>query len=267
MIGLARKLVLALKQAPGILAWRRRRWNRYFESRTYGSYFKDVYPTYAAALAAIPADKARGYDGPGPAAFYRERTQQVYATDYPVLFWLRPLLRPGLKIFDLGGHVGVSFYSYSAFLGFPERIDWLVCDVPAVTQAGEKLAREQGRAELSFTNARVEASGRDVYLASGSLQYLDEHFASILARLDDKPAHVIVNMLPVHAEHEFVTLNSIGVAICPYTVHKYSQFIERVCATGYTLVDSWENPGKHCRIPFFDAYSTDRYVGAYFRKT
>jgi hypothetical protein len=104
MIGLARKLVLALKQAPGILAWRRRRWNRYFESRTYGSYFKDVYPTYAAALAAIPADKARGYDGPGPAAFYRERTQQVYATDYPVLFWLRPLLRPGLKIFDLGGH-------------------------------------------------------------------------------------------------------------------------------------------------------------------
>ena len=267
MIHMLQKHLLAFKNAPGIYAMRRRRWDRFFESRTVGNYFKGVYPNYAAAHAAIPTSKPVGYDHPEPAAMYRDRAQQVYSTDYPVLFWLRPLLRPGLRVFDLGGHIGVSFYSYSAFLGFPKDIDWLVCDVPAVTRAGVALAREKNRPQISFTNARADASGRDLLLASGSLQYIDEHLASILARIPDKPAHIMVNLLPVHAEHEFVTLNSIGVAICPYTIHQHRRFIESVCAQGYTLIDAWENPGKQCHIPFFDAYSTDLYIGAYFRKT
>jgi putative methyltransferase (TIGR04325 family) len=265
MIELSRKLFRALKNAPGVVALRRHRWDRDFASRTIGSCFKGVYPDYGTALAAIPRNRAIGYDNPGSAAMYRERMLRVLATDYPVLYWLRPLLRPGLTVFDLGGHVGVSFYSYSAFLGFPDDVDWLVCDVPAVTRAGAELARDRGRPQIHFTNDRAAANGRDVYLAAGSLQYLDEHFASILARLTDKPAHIMVNMLPVHEEREFVTLNNIGAAICPYTIHHHRRFLERVCGVGYTLVDTWDNPGKVCHIPFFESYSTDLYVGAYFR--
>ncbi|MFO1077418.1 MAG: TIGR04325 family methyltransferase [Planctomycetota bacterium] len=224
-----------------------------------------VYADYATARAAIPADRPEGYDNPGPAAMYLDRIERIHATDYPVLYWLRPLVRPGLRVFDLGGHIGVSFYPYSRALGLASDIDWLVCDVPAVTRAGAELARQRGRSEIRFTNDRADASGFDVFLASGSLQYLDEHLASILAKLAAKPQHVFVNMLPVHPEHEFVTLNSIGVAICPYTVHRRDRFLARVCELGYELVDEWDNPGKSCRIPFHENHSTDHYLGAYLR--
>ena len=90
-----------------------------------------------------------------------------------MLFWLAPLLREGVRIFDFGGHVGMHFYAYSRYLEFPRRFDWMVCDLPEITRRGEDLARQRGVPGLSFTNRLEAADGCDILIGAGSLQYIE----------------------------------------------------------------------------------------------
>ena len=210
-----------------------------------------------------------GYDNPAAAAMYVERTRKTYPTDYPVMFWLQKLLAQGFtSVFDLGGHIGVSYYAYRRYLTYPSTLRWTVHDVPAVNQRGREVAKERDADRyLSFSEDFNAVDGMDILIALGSLQYLPETLASRLAKLQKPPRHLILNLTPLHEQNSYFTLQSVGTAFCPYRITAIPTLLKALEELGYASVDHWENPDKKCSIPFFPRHSLDRYHGFYFERT
>jgi putative methyltransferase (TIGR04325 family) len=246
----------------------RRRYDRVFEANREANLFRGVFGTFDEAARSAPPTRPLGYDNPDSAAMYLDRTRRIYPTDYPVLFWLQKLLAGGCeRIFDLGGHIGVSYYAYRRYLDYPARLRWCVHDVPAVMAQGRKFAAEKDRDNrLSFCDRFEEADGFDVLMAQGSLQYLPDTLAERLARLPAPPRHLLLNLAPLHERHSYFTLQSVGTAFCPYRITAAGEFLRSFEELGYALVDTWENPDKNCRIPFHPDRSLDRYHGFHFRR-
>ncbi len=207
-----------------------------------------VYRTFPEAQAQAPAGKPIGYDNPDAAAMYRHLLETVEPKDYAVAFWLQKHLRPGNRVFDFGGHVGVKYYAIRTVLDFPPDVTWTVLDVPAVIEQGRLLAKERPSPGLSFTHSFADASGVDVFLASGSLQYVETPLPDMLATLGERPKCVIVSESPMVDGERYVTLQNVKSMYCPYLVESRSMLKARLADLGYKLARSWENPEKVCRI-------------------
>ena len=126
---------------------------RYFFSRRLTA-CKGVYETFEAAQAAIPSDIHTDYDrfnesSSGDAD--SERTNQIKYEDYPVLFWLEKLIRPGIRVADLGGSTGGTFYAFNDVLDLPDDIAWLVAELPGAVELGTRVAEARGENRLDFT--------------------------------------------------------------------------------------------------------------------
>jgi putative methyltransferase (TIGR04325 family) len=159
----------------GPLRWlRMRRYERYFAEGKPFLAHRGVYQTLAEARQSIPAASARGYDDTAAANLHLDRTELVYPSDYPAMLWLNRLFRDGCTtVFDVGGNVGVSYYSFGRFMELPPSLRWLVCEVPSTVQQGRRLAAERDRRkQLGFTEAVEDAEGFDVLMACGVTQYL-----------------------------------------------------------------------------------------------
>ena len=167
-------------------------YEKHFSKATGANLFRGVFSNFPDAVASAPSTKPIGYDHPEPAGMYIDRTKQVYSSDYPVLFWLGSILKPGLKVFDLGGHIGVGYYAYQQYLNYPEGLRWLVCDVPEVTLAGKTLAEKRQEVRLTFTSDYSAVDGYDLMLASGSLQYIEESLAELLKPINHKPCILLL---------------------------------------------------------------------------
>ena len=252
---------------PGLRTWLERRYERRFAANRDANLFRGVFDAFEAAQASAPRGLPLGYDNPASAAMYVDRTRKTYPTDYPVMFWLQRLFDEGAtRLFDLGGHIGVSYYAYRRHLRYPADLRWCVHDVPAVNAQGRTFAAEKdAERRLSFSDRFEAADGVDVLTAQGSLQYLPETLAQRLARLAKPPAHVVLNLTPLHERHGYFTLQSVGTAYCPYRIFAVADFLEGFRQLGYELVDTWDNPDKKCEIPFHPEHSLDRYHGFYFR--
>src|SRR3979409_2143779 len=99
--------------APGLLNWRESRFDAAFGRGEYGGACRGVYKTYQEAAEAVPGTLPLGYDHEAPAAMYRERIERVSPSDYPMMLWLEKAFADGAtRVFDLGGHVGISYYAY-----------------------------------------------------------------------------------------------------------------------------------------------------------
>lgn len=263
---LAGRALMTLKTLPGVRQLLKWRYRRYFAHQTNTNLFYGVYPTFAAAAADMPKTKPEGYDNDAPAAMYAERLSRVYLGYYPLLFWLKDLIPGAHRVFDFGGHVGIAFYAYRRYLAYPESLAWEVYDVPAVREAGRRLAEDRGVKGLSFVDAPSAASGADIMICSGSLQYVEApDLAAMLGALPEMPRHVLVNKTPLHDTEAFVTLQNIGTAFCPYRIFRRGDFLASVERLGYRLVDSCPSSGT-CPIPYHPAHSLAEYAGAYFRR-
>lgn len=226
------------------------------------------YASEADALAAAAARGRRiGYDNPEAADIYLHEVRLIRTSDYPVVYWLQKMLRPGLRIFDWGGNVGHSFYAFGNYLEFPPGVTWTICDVPEVTRVGEAVAREWGASGLQFTNDPTECDGADVLLISGALQYIPLAIGPFLRSLHAKPASVFINRTPVHATRGFFTLQDIGPAVCPYQIFAESQLIGTMAELGYAVRDRWPCEGKSLRIPFHPDDTIPHYTGFLFEAT
>lgn len=249
----------------------------------YGSYFnriggqvrlfRGLFPDFASALRAIPANRLVGYDNEASADRVADERLRVIASDYPVMFWLLQLLLQLLQLlphchllFDWGGNVGTSYYAYRKYLRYPHELSWLISDVPAVVRYGEKLARDEAAVGLRFSTGHDELEAADVLLAAGSLQFIEDHLA-VLQRTARLPDHVLINKTPVYGREPAVTVQNIGSALCPYHLFNHERFVGGFEQLGYELVDEWRTPDCACRIPFYPEHSIAAFSGFYFFST
>lgn len=233
-----------------------------FSSGSGRGIFRGVYDTFEEAARSAPSTKAVGYDQPGAAAMYRDRLDRVFPSDYPVLFWLQSALDGIQSVFDFGGHVGIARYAYDSYLNFPTTLQWKVCDVPAVAEAGRALARERGVAGLSFTTIKEEAAGADLFFSAGALQYLNWTLPELLATIEP-PKRILLNLLPMTDGPAYFTLQNIGTVFCPYRILSRQELLGGLQKLGYRVRDSWSNPEKECNIPFHLDRSLSFYEGFY----
>lgn len=263
------RAVDALAALPGIHHWRQQRYNAAFDAGHHVGGFRGVFATAAQAAASAPPAKATGYDQPEAAAMYRDRIGRLYPSDYPAMLWLRRAMDDGARrVLDLGGHVGIAFHSYQKAMPYPEGLDWLVCDVPAVARAGTELAevmRRPAGTHLAFTSNWNEADGRDLLFSAGCLQYLEETLGQRLAALTRRPRWLVVNLLPLHDSQAYWTLQHIGAACCAYRIQRRAAFFDELQALGYQVLDTWDNLEKRCDVAFRPDLSLDHYVGAALR--
>jgi putative methyltransferase (TIGR04325 family) len=225
--------------------------------------FMGSFESFAAAEAGAPASKAVGYDHAEAASLY---SPQIYFYDYPGLFWLGRSIDAGLaRIFDLGGHIGIKYYAFRRVLSYPANLQWTVCDVPSVVESGRALAvQREATEQLAFTTDYRDASGCDVLYASGSLQYLPVRIDEILSSLAAKPRRIVLNTTAVHPERTLFTLNSIGVAVCPYRIEHYDELLAMLTRSGYRKRDAWRNEGKPIEVPFVEGGDKTYYAGGCF---
>jgi putative methyltransferase (TIGR04325 family) len=239
-------------------------YNRRFE-RWPGSY-RGVFDSFAAARASAP-NKKLGFDHVELAHLYDSRIGKAFPSDYPVMFWLSCLLPELRSVFDWGGHIGVSYYSYAKYLQFPASLSWRVGDVPQIIKAGAEVAQARGATALSFTQHIADADGFDLLLANGSLQFVETAFSESLRALQRPPRHLLINKLPVYDGATFVTLENTIHSYNPYRVGNRAAFVGSIESQGYLLVDEWQTPDISCHIPLHRDRSIPAYSGFYFRHT
>jgi putative methyltransferase (TIGR04325 family) len=226
--------------------------------------FRGIYPDFAGAMNAIPNNRQIGYNNPTSARHVAYERHFVSPYDYPVLFWLERLLKPGTVIFDWGGNVGISYYAWRGHLTYPSGLTWVINDVPAVLDLGRQIAEQEEAPGLSFTESLDCLGAADILLSAGAMQFVEMPFTT-LQSLGPLPRHVLLNKLPVYDQPSAVTLQNIGPAICPYHLFNRAEFIRTFETPGYELIDTWQNPGLGCFVPFYPDHSIGAFTGFYFR--
>ena len=218
---------------PLIRKWHRFEYEQHFlRVVEWERLFSGVYPSFAAANAAIPPDRNNSYDNPESATFLGYKSS-IRSSDYPVLFWLEKLLPHNPRVFDFGGYLGISYYSFQKLLQYPENLQWTIYDVPAVAAAGAKLAEEKGTGrQLAFTTDVERAQEFPLFLSFGSLQFPEAAFAEIFSKFPKLPAHVLINKLPFTDRETFYTLHNMGPALAPYRVANRDEFLQSARRVG-----------------------------------
>jgi len=227
--------------------------------------YRGVFRSFDEARSSAPPKGRLGYDHAEFGSIYDSRINKAFASDYPVLFWFERLKSQVGSIFDWGGHIGVSYYTYARYLELPPSFRWCVGDVPAVVEAGRRFAAERGATGLTFTSEITGGDGFDVFFANGSLQYVDVPLADSIRAFARRPPHLFVNKLPAYAGESFVTLENTVHAYNPYRVFNRQAFIESITPLGYELVDTWENPDVTFKLPLHRDRCLTAYSGFYFR--
>jgi putative methyltransferase (TIGR04325 family) len=237
-------------------------------SHHYGNSYSGKYASYAEAKAAAPPTLPTTYADANAGGMYREQHERIRVSDYPLVYWLGRLLQGGQRrIFDLGGHIGVSYYGFRRYLDYPTDMQWQVHDVPDVVAAGREWALQHDpEARLQFTDTRSDASGQDVLVTSGALQYLEYTLPEFLQTLKQPPGHVLVNLVPMHPTRGYFTLQNIGRAVLPYRVMAVPEFTAAMEALGYVAQDQWSSAERNLRVPFEPDCRIEGYEGFYFSK-
>jgi putative methyltransferase (TIGR04325 family) len=243
-----------------------------FRTNGYGRFW-GVYETFEEAILAAPGTKKVGYNNPELALEYQQMLVQdnwensgrtVTAHDYPLLFWLNSIFDrgEGRTIFDVGGNVGIHFYSYAKYLNYPPDLKWTICEVPEIATIGKQIANQRGVNNLDFTCEFKDIENKSVLIGSGSIQYVNDR--SNIIPIQGKPVHLLINRLPLCNCDRFVTLQNGGKVFYPQYVFNKTEFISGLEKIGYKLVDIWQNQGDSCIIPLHRDRSIN-YYGLYFQ--
>ena len=251
---------------PLIAKWHRFEYEQHFlRVSKWERLFSGMYPTFAAAEASIPTGRPNSYDNEESSQFLGHKTS-LRASDYPVLFFLDRLLREHRSVFDFGGYVGLSFYSFERLLQYPAGLEWKIYDLPAIVETGRRIAAEKAETRLTFTTSFPEAAAFPILTAFGSLHFPEQTFSHFLAPLPHRPRHILINKLPLTDLPTFYTVHNMGPALTPYRIQNRKEFIDSITGLGYELVDAWESGDFACYIPGYPDHSVKAFSGLYFRQ-
>nr|WP_238942414.1 methyltransferase, TIGR04325 family [Marinobacter sediminum] len=188
--------------------------------------------------------------------------------DYPLLFWLSQLMKPSQTIWELGGSLGQSFYSFEHYFRYPDDLKWVIEELPAAVKGGEKIAAQRGEQRLAFVESdpASQPSEADIFLTAGTLQYMEPNVTDMLDNFSGLPTHVLIHNLPAHPSESFWTLQYLEVCEVPYKIHSISALIAAMKEKGYELIDQWKNP-RQIDIPYHPDKKVEGYCGFYFRNS
>jgi|EndMetStandDraft_4_1072995.scaffolds.fasta_scaffold16772_1 putative methyltransferase (TIGR04325 family) len=211
-----------------------------------------------------------GYEGGGHCSVeYLENTaahgQRLQLSDYPALFYIRPLLPDIKTVFDLGGGVGSLFYSYSKYIAIPSDLTWTVYDLPKTLEIGDRIARERSERRLRFTDRITDGEGVDLFIGCGSLHYFEMPLPDLLTDLTRKPRYVLVNRTPLVDGPPVATAQDGGTYRLACKLHNRLDLIHRFEAIGYELVADWRTSEASVIIPCYPDLSAPNYSGMFFQ--
>lgn len=199
-----------------------------------------AFPDRAAALAGVPRGQIPTYNHADVAALNFQLMCRVRVWDYPVMFWLEKLHKPGLGILDAGGHFATKYIAFRGKLRL-DQVNWTVFDLSETVRAA-LAAQQRGEVphEVSFISDLANAPQADLLLASGLLNYLDIPFPELLSRLPNRPEHILLNKVATRDGPSVTTLERIGPAHVPYQIRCLTDFEAELAQAGYRIVDRWE---------------------------
>ncbi|MCU1242057.1 MAG: hypothetical protein JWO71_2783 [Candidatus Acidoferrum typicum] len=227
--------------------------------------FRRVFASFPAAQACASRYIQAGHEHPDEIGYHTSISDTVRESDYPLLFNLAPLAPELRHVFDHGGNVGNLFYAYQTKLRFPPTLLWTVYDLPMKKPLGEKLAAERGETRIRFANTLAEASGSDVFIASGSLHYFEQPLHEILRQLEHLPNHVFVNRTPYSAGADLITVQDNRSYLVPCKIHSRANLVAGMQALGYELVSEWPVHELRLLVPTHPDLCSRTYAGFYFR--
>jgi putative methyltransferase (TIGR04325 family) len=244
-----------------------------FANDCYGCFW-GVFDSFEDAISAAPATKTIGYDCADLAQEYQRMLDcgewessksMIRSFDYPVLYWLGRIAQSMpldlAKIFDFGGNLGIHFLSYANYLDLPSALTWIVCDLPEIVKVGRSRNQDP---KLIFTTDFELASGSDIFLASGSLQY-DNDVCLKINSLEEKPKNLLINRIGLYEGKKIVTLQNGGRVFYPQYIFNRQEFISSFQLIGYELIDIWEDNVDRCYIPLHPEVNVPHYYGLYFK--
>lgn len=229
---------------------------------------RGVFQTLAEAQLAVSSGQTANYDLCNESRSIErdiDRIYQIEYEDYPALFWIKGLVRAGIRVIDLGGSTGGTFYGFAGALSLPADATWLVVELPAAVELGRRVATARREPRLSFTEQLDRQDRADVFLTMGTLQYMSDPLPDILSGLGELPRHVIVHKVPVTDGAPFWTIQNLSITEVPYYIQNRSTLIASVESLGYTLVDSCSTL-RSIRIPFAPDRDVHQYAGFFFER-
>ena len=226
-----------------------------------------IFGSYAEAFAAIPRRRAGGWDHAAAAGMWVDYVAPVRPSTYPILFWLRMLLQPDVRLVDLGGSIGLTYYACRKFDTLPDGIRWQVVEVPHIAAQGREVALREAATGLSFESELTRAGECDILLAAGALQYMERSIPGVLEDLGSRPRYILVNKVALTQKPDFFTLSNYGPAIAPYQVFNEARFLEYFHQHGYTIRDRWTVNDMACDIPFHPEHTVAEFAGFCFERS
>jgi putative methyltransferase (TIGR04325 family) len=204
------------------------------------------------------------HEHPKQVTLHAEFAEVTRESDYPVLFFLRPIASELRTVFDLGGSVGNLFFQLDRYLNFSDELVWTVHDLPFKREAMFDFAKKKGEERLSFSDEFSSASGVDLFIVVGAIHFFEPKLAELLGQLDRLPRHVFVNRSPFSNAEDIITVHDGGLWVNPCKLHSVEKLCSGMRDLGYDLVASWPVNERRVRIPLFPECN-ETYFGFYFR--
>ena len=205
-----------------------------------------------------------GHEHPDEIESHTQLADVIRESDYPALFFLAPVAGELETVFDLGGNVGNLFYAYSRHLTFSKTLVWKVYDLIEKKSFAEKLADARTEHRVRFVEKLADASGADLFIASGSIHYFDTPLSEMLTALDRLPARVIVNRSPMSHGEDLITVQDNGSYLVPCKLHSNRALIVGMQQLGYELRASWPIHERSLWVPSYPELSSRNYSGFFF---
>lgn len=193
---------------------------------------------------------------------------KIMEYEYPVFFWLRQIFSEiendrVIKVFDFGGRFGGHFFKFLPFAR-ESNFSWLVCEVEKMAIMGQKKFENE---QLKFTFSFEDMNDNDIFLSSGTIQYVENlSLSNTLMKSSNKPKYILLARLPMQTQvKKFVTLQNQKIAFIPQYVFNKNDFIQEMNDINYELVSEWDDFSDSCVIPFHREKSAFSYTGLYFK--